>query len=154
MIQIRRATAEDIPGLVASSSGLFGEDAGTRDDTMNIQWPVQFGAASLTAALADPARAVFVADADGSVVGHLTAYATEPSDIRLVRTATLLSMYVFPGHRSSGVGGRLVDAFKAWAASHGAQRLTVTAYAANSDAIRFYQRNGFAPKSLELEMKP
>ena len=153
MIEIRRAAADDIPGLVASSTGLFAEDAGTRDDTMNIRWPAEFGAAAYTSTLADPDRAVFVADADGSVAGHLTAYVTEASDIRPVRMATLMSMYVFPEHRSSGVGGRLVDAFKEWAASHGAQRLTVTAYAANADAIRFYQRNGFAPKSLELEMK-
>jgi GNAT superfamily N-acetyltransferase len=153
MTEIRRGTVDDIPGLVASSTGLFAEDAGTRDDTMNIQWPAEFGAAAYTTILADPARAVFVADADGSVVGHLTAYVTEGSDIRPIRSATLMSMYVFPEHRSSGVGSRLVDAFKEWAASRGAQRLTVTAYAANSDAIRFYQRNGFAPMSLELEMK-
>jgi GNAT superfamily N-acetyltransferase len=153
MITIRRAVAGDLPGLVASSSGLFAEDAGTRDDTMNIEWPARFGAASFTTALADPARAVWVADLDGAVVGHLTAYVTPPSDIRPVTSATLLSMYVFPDQRSEGVGGRLVDAFKSWAAERGARRLTVTAYAANADAIRFYQRQGFAPKSVELELK-
>ena len=153
MIEIRTATAGDLPGLVASSAGLFAEDAGTRDTTMNVDWPAQHGAASFAATLADPARTVFVADLDGAVVGHLAAYLTEPSDIRPVRTATLLSMYVFPAHRSAGVGGRLVEAYKGWAASQHATRLTVTAYAANADAIRFYQRNGFAPKSLELEME-
>jgi GNAT superfamily N-acetyltransferase len=153
MIEIRRATADDLPGLVASSTGLFAEDAGTRDDTMNIAWPAEHGAAAYTATLADPARTVFVADAGGTVVGHLTGYVSEPSDIRPIRSATLLSMYVFPEHRSGGVGARLVDAFKQWATEQGAVRLTVTAYAANAGAIRFYQRNGFAPKSIELEMK-
>lgn len=153
MITIRRATADDLPGLVASSAGLFAEDAGTRDDTMNIEWPATFGAASFASALADPTRAVWVADRDGRVVGHLTAYVAPPSDIRPVTSATLLSMYVFADHRSGGVGGRLVGAFKEWAAEQGASRLTVTAYAANAGAIRFYQRNGFAPKSVELELK-
>jgi GNAT superfamily N-acetyltransferase len=153
MVEIRRGTADDLPGLVASSTGLFAEDAGTRDDTMNIEWPAQHAAAAFANTLADPARVVFVADAGGAVIGHLTGYVTEPSDIRPVRSATLLSMYVFPEHRSDGVGGRLVDAFKAWAAEQGAARLTVTAYAANTEAIRFYQRNGFGPKSLELELK-
>src|SRR5262245_26917329 len=120
MIEIRRATIDDLPGLVASSTGLFMEDAGTRDDTMNTRWPAEHGAAAFTTTLADPARVVFVADDGGSVAGHLAAYVTEPSDIRPVRSATLLSMYVFPEHRSAGVGGRLVDAFKDWAASHGA----------------------------------
>jgi GNAT superfamily N-acetyltransferase len=153
MIEIRRATADDLPGLVASSTGLFAEDGGTRDDTMNIEWPAQYGVAAYTKILADPARVIFVADAGGAVAGHLTAYVSEPSDIRLVRSATLMSMYVFLEHRCGGVGGRLVDAFKTWAAEQGAVRLSVTAYAANTDAVRFYQRCGFAPMSLELEMK-
>ncbi len=152
MIEIRRGTADDIPGLVASSAGLFAEDAGTRDATLNIQWPAQHGAASYETVLADPDRAVFVADLDGRVVGHVSAFVDGPIDIRPVRSAKLLSLYVFPEHRSSGVGGRLVDAFKEWALTMGAQRFTVTAYATNTDAIRFYQRNGFAPKSLELEL--
>src|SRR6185369_13430711 len=104
MIEIRRGTADDIPGLVASSAGLFAEDAGTRDDSMNIQWPAQFGAASFTAALGDPSRMILVAVAEGAVVGHLTGQIAEPSDIRPIRSATLRSMYVSAEHRSSGVG--------------------------------------------------
>ena len=38
-----------------------------------------------------------------------------------------------------------------WARDLRAERLSVTAYAANVDAIRFSQREGSAPRSLSLE---
>ena len=43
-------------------------------------------------------------------------------------------------------------AFLAWAADNGAQRATVTAYAANEGAQRFYARHGFALKSVILDL--
>lgn len=45
-LTVRRARPDDIPGLVASSAGLFAEDAGTRDASVNIDWPREHGAAS------------------------------------------------------------------------------------------------------------
>ena len=31
--------------------------------------------------------------------------------------------------------------------------MSVTAHAANTDAIRFYQRHGFAPREIELDRR-
>lgn len=39
MIDIRKAVAADIEGLVSSSSGLFAEDVGTRDPTLSQDRP-------------------------------------------------------------------------------------------------------------------
>ncbi|WP_405741091.1 GNAT family N-acetyltransferase [Streptomyces sp. NBC_00028] len=147
---VRRARAEDIPGLVASSAGLFAEDGGTRDATINVDWPREHGAESFAAALADPARLVLVVDRAGQVVGHLTGSVTGPTDKRLVTSATLISMYVRPAHRRSRAGTRLMEKFLAWAEDSGAEQAEVTAYSANADAIRFYERSGFGPQLLTL----
>ena len=45
-----------------------------------------------------------------------------------------------------------MQAFLAWAAEKGADRATVTAYAANDGAQRFYARHGFALKSVILDL--
>jgi GNAT superfamily N-acetyltransferase len=153
-ILIRPAALADVPGLVKCSIGLFAEDSGTRDDTMSQEWPRQHAAQSLTDGIADERRLVLAADLDGAVVGSLSGSLTEPSAMRSVRVATLISMYVMPERRSSGVGAQLVDAFRAWARENRADRITVTAYAANDRAIDFYRRNGFVPKSLMLETTP
>jgi len=104
--------------------------------------------------MAMPDRLVLVAEADGQVVGHLTGRIDEPTPIRLVSVATLASMYVRPAHRRQGVGARLVEQFREWARDQNARRMSVTAYTANDDAVRFYRRQGFVPYSTVLETEP
>ncbi len=72
--------------------------------------------------------------------------------MRPVKAATLISVYVRPARRSSGAGARLVEAFVRWAGEQGAEHAEVTAYEANADAIRFYERSGFAPQSVTLRL--
>ena len=149
-LTVRRARPDDLPGLVASSAGLFAEDAGTRDPIVDVGWPREHGAASFTAALADPARLVLVVAYDGEVVGHLTGSLTEPSAVRPVKSATLNGLYVRPAHRRARVGARLVEEILAWAGTQGAVQAEVAAYAANPEAIRFYERHGFGAHAVTL----
>ncbi|MBW8736350.1 MAG: GNAT family N-acetyltransferase [Streptomyces turgidiscabies] len=149
---VRPARADDLPGLVASSTALFAEDAGTRDPSIDADWPREHAAASFAAALDDPARLVLAVECAGAVVGHLMGSLAEPTARQPVKTATLNSVYVRPAHRSSGAGARLVETFVQWAAEQGAAHAEVTAYAANPAAIRFYERGGFAPQTVTLRL--
>jgi GNAT superfamily N-acetyltransferase len=154
-IQIRAAAAADVEGFVASSAGLFAEDAGTYDDTLDLDWPRRHGAQRFLDGLHDPYRLVLVAvDPPGAVVGHLVGRFSDPTAMRPVRVATLLSLYVFERHRRGGVGARLVYEFRVWARLQGSDRMEVTAYAKNDGALRFYQRQGFAAQSVLLEAIP
>ncbi|MPY57370.1 GNAT family N-acetyltransferase [Streptomyces spongiae] len=153
-VTVRRARVEDIPGLVVSSSRLFAEDGGPRDPGINVDWPREYGAEAFASALEKPARLLLVAVHDGEVVGHLSGSLTEPSAMRPVRSATLMAMYVWPRHRGSGVGARLVRAFLAWVREQGAEQAEVTAHSDNLDGIRFYEREGFRPHSLTLRLTP
>ena len=53
---------------------------------------------------------------------------------------------------AAALGGQLIRAFLVWAAERGAQRATVTAYAANDGARRLYARHGFAVRSVTLDL--
>ncbi|MFG2127242.1 GNAT family N-acetyltransferase [Streptomyces sp. NPDC048751] len=76
---------------------------------------------------------------------------TEASVMRPVRSAaTLISVYVRPEHRRARAGGRMVGEFLAWAKGRGAGHVEETAYTANPDAVRFYERHGFAASSVTL----
>ncbi|KAF5999714.1 GNAT family N-acetyltransferase [Streptomyces sp. WAC00263] len=147
---VRRAQPADVDGLVACSSALFAEDAGTRDPSVDVGWPREFGPERFAAGIDDPTRLLLVADCDGQVVGHLTGSVAEGSAMRPVKVATLVSMYVQPTHRRGGLGARLVAQFSAWAKEAGVELAEVTAYSSNADAIRFYERNGFASQSVTL----
>jgi ribosomal protein S18 acetylase RimI-like enzyme len=149
-VTVRRARAADIPGLVASSAALFAEDAGTRDPAVDIDWPLRHGAELFEAGLKDPGRLLLVAEHGGEVVGHLSGTVADGSARRPVKVATLASLYVRPAHRRTRTGAQLVETFMAWAKERGAEEAEVTAYATNPAAIRFYERHGFAARTLTL----
>jgi GNAT superfamily N-acetyltransferase len=148
-IEVRRAQAGDLTGLVASNEALFAED-GVRDRLRNLQWPSEHGAAWITGLLADPDALLLAAVTDSTVAGHLVGFYQPASPMWLGARAELVSMYVVPRLRGKGVGSRLVADFTAWAHERGATRMHVTAYTANDAAVRFYQRHGFAPLSTVL----
>jgi ribosomal protein S18 acetylase RimI-like enzyme len=57
--------------------------------------------------------------------------------------AHLVSMWVSPTHRRSGIGRTLIDAIQVWARLQGAHSLQLTVTNSNHSAIEFYKRNGF-----------
>jgi ribosomal protein S18 acetylase RimI-like enzyme len=59
-------------------------------------------------------------------------------------TAQLISMWVDPAYRRTGVGRILVDAIAAWARDRGAHALQLMVTSSNDAAMEFYRRNGFS----------
>jgi len=57
--------------------------------------------------------------------------------------AHVVSVWVAPEHRKSGVARQLMDAIQTWAAHRGAHTLVLMVTSNNHTAIDFYQRNGF-----------
>ncbi|MYS87588.1 GNAT family N-acetyltransferase [Embleya scabrispora] len=153
-VVVRRARPADLDGLIACSSALFAEDAGTRDPSVDVSWPREYGPAHFAAGMDDPSMLLLVADYAGRVVAFLAGSVAEGSAKRPARTATLVSLYVDPAHRHGGLGVRLVNEFSAWAKEVGAELAEVTAYCSNADAIRFYERNGFARQTVTLRLLP
>ena len=142
----------DLAGFVGSLAGLWRDDSGRHDPSVNPDWPQRSGAEYLRDLLADPDAAVLAARTgpDGAIAGHLVGRYVPASEFRIVPTAVLESMQVRADLRGQGIGGRLVDAFLAWAAARGADRAAVTAYSGNTRAQAFYRRHGFAPLSVTL----
>lgn len=150
--KIRPAEREDVVRIVALNAALFREDAGQRDPFTDQGWPEREGREYFTALLAQDDSVGLLAEAGDEVVGYLVGYVGGGSSLRPVRVAELESMYVSEKYRGRGVGARLVGEFLRWSRKRGAERASVTAYAANERAVRFYERSGFRPKSLTLEV--
>jgi GNAT superfamily N-acetyltransferase len=141
---------DDVGLLLHSVGALFREDAGRHDSGIrNTDWPDQGGLAYYSSVVDDPAGLLALArDADGNVIGHLVGKLNGPNEMLLARIATLESIRVTPEARGAGVGSELVRYFFAWAREQGAVQASVTAYAANQDALRFYARHGFVPHTV------
>jgi ribosomal protein S18 acetylase RimI-like enzyme len=83
-------------------------------------------------------------------VGYLATYAGEACGICAAflaeddpRVAHLVSMWVAPQFRRSGLGRTLVEAIQSWAKTKGAQSVRLTVTHCNAAAIQFYKRLGF-----------
>lgn len=151
-VRIRKATEGDVKAIVNLSAALFQEDAGQRDPPMNLNWPWEEGTKYYTDITLGQDSVCFVAELDGLVIGFLTGYMRKPDSMRPLRLAELESMFVAAQCRGQGTGTRLARAFLAWCQERGGQRVSVTAYAANVEAIKFYNRLGFQPRNLTLEL--
>jgi GNAT superfamily N-acetyltransferase len=64
--------------------------------------------------------------------------------------ADLETLSVLPDARGAGVGARLIAAVREEVDRQGYDGLLLTAVAANRDALRFYEREGFAPTFVIL----
>jgi GNAT superfamily N-acetyltransferase len=64
------------------------------------------------------------------------------------------SMFVEEPFRSRGIGSELVRHALAWLASAGASSKMVTVAHANEQALAFYQRFGFHPRTILLQHSP
>lgn len=83
----------------------------------------------------------FVAVKDDNDVG-LVRCARDQSRID---TAWLISMWVAPDVRRTGVGAALVDLVIEWARTNGISRLLLDVADLNAPAIALYERKGFKP---------
>ncbi|MGE9295902.1 MAG: N-acetyltransferase family protein [Puniceicoccales bacterium] len=93
-----------------------------------------------------------VAEFEGHLVGCLLGAMTECASYRqTVVMAEMETLFIRGEARGTGVGKRLVGAFADWAKAEGAERITIRVSAANRDALRFYEREGFAAYDIVME---
>jgi GNAT superfamily N-acetyltransferase len=150
-IQIRQARQDDVPALVTLNTGLFELDARAHDRVANLDWPRQHAPTRFASWLGDPTRTVLVAvTPTGRVIGYLSGR-VETSEYRSEPVAVIGSIFVEQAERSSGTGTHLINIFRRMMIDDGVRFLEVTAYAANTDARRFYRRLGLTDNTITLQ---
>lgn len=99
----------------------------------------------MAAELADPATAVWLAEAGGEVVGYAVAGpASLPHPAVTDRCGELKRIYVLPRTQGAGLGSRLMDEALAWLERGGPRALWIGVWSGNRGARRLYERLGFA----------
>jgi ribosomal protein S18 acetylase RimI-like enzyme len=100
--------------------------------------------------LADGA-ALLIAQGDGGAIGYALAYpTTAPVNLAIDRILEVETVAVLAAARGAGVGGALMDAIRELAAEVGIEHLQLAVRTANEGALRFYERQGFAPLYVTL----
>ena len=151
-ISVRIATATDVDTIVLLNQRLIQADAGQRDPATNLEWSANSGREYFTDLLQQEGVHTLIAEDGQDAVGYLLGYLTKPNGLRMVKLAVIHSIFVQADLRSTGVGTGLVERFKEWCRGEGVERISVTAFASNEGAVLFYQRHGFEPRDVTLEV--
>jgi RimJ/RimL family protein N-acetyltransferase len=126
--ELRLRSLTDAP----EAFGQTAEEASARADE---EWRQQ-----VRAAATGDRRAWYVAEtgSPARAIGLVNGRRRPPDDLMV------FSMWVEPESRRVGVGRDLLGALDDWASAWGAKRTILWVFAGNEQAIRFYQRLGFA----------
>jgi len=143
---IRRAGAGDAAALAAIGQATFVE-------TFGHLYPPEHLAAFLAGAhsverasadLANPAKAAWLVEADGEVVGYALACPCKlPHPEVTPECGELDRIYVLAAHRGGGLGSRLIGEVFAWLERDGPRRIWLGVFSENLGAQRLYARHGF-----------
>jgi GNAT superfamily N-acetyltransferase len=146
-VTVRQATLAEIPELARLRREFTLEDgpiAAPREDFDDAF------AAIVADGLHDGRWTIWLAEIDGDVVSHAFVGLIE----KIPRPAPgprwlgyLTNVYTAPAHRGYGIGGRVLEATKTWAAENDVELLVVWL---SDQSVSCYERHGFPPSHQPL----
>lgn len=150
-MRVRRADHADVEALAALAALTFplACPPHTTDDAKAAFIAAHLSEASFTRYLDDPARVIFVAEAEGALAGYTMLVTGEPTDadvaaaVTLRPTVELSKCYVHPGAHGAGVASALMAESLAEATASGARGMWLGVNQLNARAQRFYGKHGF-----------
>ncbi|MFL5796996.1 MAG: GNAT family N-acetyltransferase [Actinomycetota bacterium] len=148
-MKVRKATAEDVPTLVA----LFQElDRMQRDWRVFTPRPGFYDevAVKYRESLDADDRLLVVAEEEGEVVGMAYGEARVPSRFSDERTLEISGVVVRAGHRGRGVGRALAEEAARFAEELGVQWIELKVFWPNETAREFWRTLGFTPRVVQL----
>jgi GNAT superfamily N-acetyltransferase len=140
-MQVRRATLDDLPTLREFEQGVIATER-PLDPTLAPDPIVYYDIEKLLAS----ESCAFVVAVDGDTVVGCGYARIAPAEPYLAHReyAYLGLMFVRPSHRRRGVNRLVLDALTAWTNARGIREQRLEVYNDNGDAVRAYERAGFA----------
>ena len=150
-IIIRRAILEDLYDIQQLNNRLFKLEKENFDPTLVKDWPMTEDGAEYFRQLIKESY-VIVAVKNKEIVGYLAGSINSKCSYEEIQYAEINNMYINSEYRGLGIGKILISNFKEYCLNNGINNLIVTASAKNSNAIKFYRKNGFEDFNLTLTM--
>lgn len=145
-MKIRPAHPNDIPAMAGLLAQLFAIETDFTPDA-------ERQARGLALLLQRPGARIFVAEADGQVVGMCTVQILVSTALGM-EVGSVEDVVVDAACRGRGIGAALLRHLEAWAKATGLGRLQLAADRDNRPAIEFYRRQGWTHTHMDGWVKP
>ena len=143
---VRRARPDEVEIVAAIGASTFSETFGhlySRED-LTAFMAEAYSLARTQADLNDPAKASWLVEADGQVVGYaLTGPCGLPHPEVTTACGELKRIYLSKPWQNGGLGRRLFSEAIDWLLRDGPRDLWIGVWSENHGAQRFYERHGF-----------
>jgi GNAT superfamily N-acetyltransferase len=151
MISIRKATKADLQTIISLDTLLF-KDNYQYDHDLVMNWPESKpGIKYFSSFLNKPHSICFLAEDSGRAIGYILI-APKPKDWKKYSYCEVGNIFVEASYQSKGIGSLLMKKGTAWAKAKGYEKIYVNSYFNNKGAISFYEKHGFSPIDVGLEM--
>ena len=152
-MKIRSAKKSDIPDLLRLLRQILQLHHEGRPDLFKPQ-AEKYNEVELLNLLKDETRPIFVAVEDRRVVGYIFCVLRRLENNSImtdILTLHIDDLCIDETMRGHGLGTRLLQYAKDFAASKGCYNLTLNVWALNENALRFYEKNGLRPQKFGME---
>ena len=154
-MEIRLAQVRDIPGMIRLLQQVGEVHHRLRPDLFR-SGAQKYNEADLQQLLKDPARPIFAAVEEGSLLGYCFCILEEVKDNPVLmddKTLYIDDLCVEETLRGRHVGRTLYDHAKAYAKSIGCRSVTLNVWYGNDSAMIFYEKRGMQPRKIYMEEK-
>lgn len=117
-------------------------------EALGYDYPLEATRAKCRMLLASEADRIYVAEADGLVVGYV--HANDYDVLYAPHMKNIMGIAVSGECRGSGVGRALLNAVEAWAKATGASAVRLVSGGARTGAHAFYRRCGYDRERQQL----
>lgn len=148
-IQIREATAADLPELLAFEQGVVAAER-PYNDSIKSGTVHYYDIAGL---IDSDESLVLVAEDGGRLIG--SGYASlkdSKAEFEHDRHAWLGFMFIEPNYRGQGLIQRIIGQLLTWARAAGVTDYYLDVYAENEAAVRAYEKSGFCRSLLQMKI--
>ena len=150
---IRKATPQDIPDICRLLEQVLAVHHSGRPDLFRGQGK-KYDEQALQEMLERQDSPIFVYDDGGQVVAYIMCQEQNSSSSVLVPVKTLYidDLCVDKDARGKGIGRKLFEYVKDYAAKNGFYNVTLHVWNCNPGAMRFYESLGMTPQYTNLEL--
>jgi ribosomal protein S18 acetylase RimI-like enzyme len=145
-VHIRRATAADAVSLSAIGAATFTETFGHLYpvEDLRVFLADAYGLEGTRKDLADPAKASWIAESEGEVVGYATVGPCGlPHAGVTPACGEIKRIYFLQRFQNQGLGARLFELGEGWLLKDGPRTIWIGVWSENFGAQRFYERRGY-----------
>ena len=153
-ITIRVAEGRDLEGILLLMKKLHRNETEKYGNILSLDWVTSHGKQIVGDSIRDDNNFVSVAESEGKIIAFLRGSLYHNEMLwKIGKGAEIYEIFIEKKFRNQRIGALLMEVFLDWCKSNKIDYISINVAAKNLDAIKFYEKFGFASNQIIMEKK-